>query len=142
MADNLTFESGTKTRDQEMNWADGKLCASLSVAILVCGLTGCATTPTTVSTHRTATWSPGAPDALTSEHYDLAVAAIGRRAKTDAQAALNLLRDDVLRMQTNAPDMMAALALLYGVSNAVDAADWEKARKGILELRASYGPRQ
>ena len=88
-----------------------------------------------------ATWSPGEPDALTREHYDLAVAAIDKRVKTDAQAALSLLRDDVLRMSTNATSMMAALALLYGVNNAVDAADWDKAREGIQELRTSYGPR-
>ncbi len=119
----------------------GRLFAALGVAILVMGLSGCATPPSAESTHRTATWSPGKPDALTTEHYQLAVAAIDKRAKTDAQAALNLLRDDVMRMSTSAPTMMAALALLYGVSNAVDAADWEKARKEILELRASYGPR-
>lgn len=50
-----------------------------------------------------------------------------------------MLRDDVSRMRTNAPSMMAAMALLYGVSNAVDAGDWDKARKRILELQASYG---
>lgn len=124
-----------------MNRADGQLCAMLGAALLVFCMAGCATSTTTASTPRTATWSPGEPDALTREHYDLAVAAIDRRAKTDAQAALNLLRDDVVRMRTNAPTMMSALALLYGVSNAVDAADWEKARAGILELRVSYGPR-
>lgn len=124
-----------------MNRVDGRLCAALGVAVLVLGLSGCATPPTAESTHRTATWSPGQPDAVTTQHYELAVAAINKRAKTDAQAALNLLRDDVMRMRTSAPTMMEALALLYGVSNAVDAADWENARTGILELRASYGPR-
>lgn len=124
-----------------MNRVDGTLCAALGVAMLVLGLTGCAAPPAAESTHRAATWSPGKPDALTTEHYQLAVVAIDKRAKTDAQAALNLLRDDVMRMSTSAPNMMAALALLYGVSNAVDAADWEKARHEILELRASYGPR-
>ena len=116
-----------------MNWLNGKLCALLSVAILVLGLAGCAATSTT------ATWSPGQPDAITTEHYNLLVAAIDKRAKTDAQAALHLLRDDVSRMRTNAPSMMAALALLYGVSNAVEAGDWEKARDGTLELKSSYG---
>jgi hypothetical protein len=35
--------------------------------------------------------------------------------------------------------MMAALARLYGVSNAVDKEDWDAARNGILELNQSYG---
>lgn len=116
-----------------MNWVNGKLCAMLSIAILVLCLAGCAATSTT------ATWNPGQPDAMTTEHYNLAVAAIDKRAKTDAQAALHLLRDDVSRMRTNAPSMMAALAVLYGVSNAVDAGDWEKARAGILGLKSTYG---
>jgi hypothetical protein len=42
-------------------------------------------------------------------------------------------------MRTNAPTMMAALARLYGVSNAVDKEDWDAARNGILELNQSYG---
>ena len=86
-----------------------------------------------------ATWNPGAPDALTTEHYDLAKAAIEAKSKHDAQAALYLLRSDIERMRTNAPTMMAALARLYGVSNAVDKEDWGAARNGILELKASYG---
>jgi hypothetical protein len=86
-----------------------------------------------------ATWNPGAPDALTTEHYDLAKAAIEAKSKHDAQAALYLLRSDIERMRTNAPTMMAALARLYGVSNAVDKEHWGAARNGILELKASYG---
>jgi hypothetical protein len=124
-----------------MNSVRGKLGALLGVAIVAFGLAACATAPLDGSTKVTATWSPGAPDALTSEHYQLTVAAIDKRAKTDAQAALNLLRDDVSRMRTNAPDMMSAMARLYGVSNAVDAGDWEKARVGIRELQAEYGHR-
>ncbi len=116
-----------------MNWVSGKLCALLSVAILVLGMAACAANSTT------AMWSPGQPDAMTTEHYNLVVAAIDKRAKTDAQAALHLLRDDVSRMRTNTPSKMAALAQLYGVSNEVDAGNWEKARAGILELSSSYG---
>ena len=128
-------------RELEMTWVCGKLCALLGVAIVVFGLAACTSTPSNGSTKITATWSPGAPDALTSEHYQLTVAAIDKRVKTDAQAALNLLRDDVSRMRTNAYDMMSAMARLYGVSNAVDAGDWEKARAGIRELQAEYGHR-
>ena len=116
-----------------MNWVGGKLCASLCVAVLVLGLAGCAATSTT------APWSPGQPDATTTEHYDLVVAAIDKRAKTDAQAALHLLRDDVSRMRANTPSKMAALARLYAVSNEVDAGNWEQARAGIVELSSSYG---
>jgi len=116
-----------------MDCLRGKLCALLSVAILVLGLAGCA------AMTNGSTWNPGEPDALTNEHYDLVVAAIDKHVRTDAQAALKLLGDDETRMQTNAPTMMAALARLYGVGNAVDAGDWEKARTGILELKASYG---
>lgn len=124
-----------------MNCVNGRLYMLLGVALIAVGVSGCATTPATGSTRITATWSPGEPDAITSEHYNLAVGAIDKRVKTDAQAALNLLRDDASRMRTNAPDMMAALARLYGVSNAVDAADWEKARSGIMELHNEYGHR-
>jgi hypothetical protein len=85
------------------------------------------------------TWDPGAPDALTNQHYDLAKAAIDKKSKLDAQAALHLLRVDIQRMRTNAETMMAAMARVYGVSNAVDKEDWGAANKGILELKASYG---
>jgi hypothetical protein len=120
-------------RERNMIWMNWKLCAVLSFAILVNGLAGCASTATT------AMWDPGKPDAMTNEHYDLAVTAITKRAKTDAQAALHMLRDDASRMRTNASTMMAALAVLYGVNNAVDAGDWDKARTGILELKSKYG---
>lgn len=128
-------------RRQDMDSLIGRFSALLSVAVLVVGLTACTSTPSSGSAKVTATWSPGAPDALTSEHYQLAVAAIDKRVKTDAQAALNLLRDDVTRLRTNSYDMMSAMARLYGVSNAVDAGDWEKARAGIRELQAEYGHR-
>jgi hypothetical protein len=124
-----------------VNSIRGKLVALLSAAIVVPGLAACTSTPSNESTKTTATWSPGAPDALTTEHYQLAVAAIDKRAQTDAQAALNLLRDDASRLRTNAYDMMSSMSRLYGVSNAIDAGDWDKARAGIRELQAEYGRR-
>jgi hypothetical protein len=108
----------------------GRLSVLLSAAALAVGLLGCSSIQT---------WDPGAPDALTTEHYDLTKAAIDAKSKLDAQAALQLLRADVQRMRTNAQTMMAALARLYGVSNAVDREDWSAARNGILELDRSYG---
>ena len=100
----------------------------LSAAALVVGLLGCSTTRT---------WEPGAPDAATAEHYSLALAAIDARAKADAQAALYLLRTDILRMRTNTLEMQAALARVYAVTNAVDKEDWGTARKGVEALAAS-----
>lgn len=131
--------AATSSGGEVKNRINRQLGALLCAAMLAFSVAGCATAPTGGSTPGTTSWSPGAPDALTSEHYQLAVAAIDKRSKTDAQAALHMLRDDVSRMRTNAPSMMAALALLYGVSNAVDAGDWDKARMRILELQASYG---
>jgi len=57
----------------------------------------------------------------------------------DAQAALYLLRSDVLRMATDSLTMRAALANLYGVTNAVDKEDWDKAHSRLLELKGNYG---
>ena len=76
---------------------------------------------------------------MTAEHYALALQAIDAKAKADAQAALYLLRADVLRMQTNTAEMQLALARLYRVSNAVDKEDWATARNGLDVLAASYG---
>jgi len=73
------------------------------------------------------------------EHYSLASAAINARAKDAAQAALYLLRGDMTRMRTNSLQMQAALARIYGVTNAVDKEDWGAARTGIDALKASYG---
>ena len=115
-----------------MTWTRGTLSVWLIVVAFALGLLGCTSI---------ATWDPGAPDALTVEHYDLALAAIEAKSKPDAQAALDLLRSDIQRMRTNSPTMMAALARVYGVTNAVDREDWGAARDGILELRASYGRR-
>jgi len=113
-----------------MTWTRRRLSVLVSAAALIVGLLGCSTTPT---------WDPGAPDASAAEHYSLALAAIDARAKPDAQAALYLLRTDVMRMRTNAVEMQLALARLYTVTNAVDKEDWGTARKAIDVLRANYG---
>lgn len=113
-----------------MNSIGRRLSASLVAAALVIGLPGCSSTPT---------WNPGAPDALTAEHYSLAMSAIDAKAKQDAQAALYLLRNDVTRLRTNGVEMQLALARIYGVTNAVDKDDWGTARKGLEALAASYG---
>ncbi|MGB8435518.1 MAG: hypothetical protein WCE38_14765 [Burkholderiales bacterium] len=102
----------------------------LATTALVAGLLGCSSTPT---------WDPGAPDAMTAEHYSLALSAIDVKAKQDAQAALYLLRNDVTRMRTNSVEMQLALAHIYGVTNAVDKEDWGAARKGLEALAARYG---
>jgi hypothetical protein len=102
----------------------------LGSSALVAVLLGCSSTPT---------WVPGAPDAMTAEHYALVQQAIEAKAKADAQAALYLLRADVLRMQTNTAEMQLALARLYRVSNAVDKEDWATARNGLDVLATSYG---
>ena len=102
----------------------------LGAAVLLVGLLGCSSTPT---------WDPGAPDAMTAEHFALAQKAIDAKSKHDAQAALYLLRTDVMRMRTNIADMQIALAGLYAVTNAVDKEDWAAARPALQTLRANYG---
>jgi len=113
-----------------MTWIVRRVHVLLGTVALVAGLVGCSSTPT---------WEPGAPDALTAEHYALALSAIDARVKPDAQAALYLLRADVTRMRTNAPEMQVALARLYAVTNAVDKEDWAAARTYMDMIRASYG---
>ena len=103
----------------------------LNVALIAVGLVGCVSA--------SPTWSPGAPDAPTVEHYTLAMKAIEAKSQYDAQAAFYLLRSDVMRMRTNIVHLQAALAILYSVSNAVDKEDWATAQRGALALQASYG---
>ena len=100
-----------------------------AVALLV-GLFGCSSTPT---------WEPGAPDAMTAEHYALAQKAIDAKSLHDAQAALYLLRADVMRMRTNVVEAQIALAALYAVTNAVNKEDWAAARPALETLRVNYG---
>ena len=102
----------------------------LVAAALLVGLLGCSSTPT---------WDPGAPDAMTAEHYALTQKAIDAKSRPDAQAALYLLRTDVMRMRTNAVEMQVALARLYGVANAVDKEDWNAARAALQTLATNYG---
>ncbi len=68
----------------------GEALRLASAAALAVGLLGCTSIPT---------WNPGAPDALTHEHYDLANAAIEAKSKLDAQAAQALV---ALRHRTDA----------------------------------------
>src|SRR5208282_2265554 len=91
------------------------ICLVVAV-IAINSLLGCATSAPT--------WSPGAPDETTAEHYISAVQAIDQKNQADAQAAFYLLRSDVMRMRTNIVHMQSALATLYSVSNAVDKEDW------------------
>ena len=123
---------GNKPRRKEIKVNSKRRAISvvLGSSALLSVLLGCSSTPT---------WVPGAPDAMTAEHYALVVQAIDAKAKADAQAALYLLRADVLRMQTNTAEMQLALARLYRVSNAVDKEDWATARNGLDVLAASYG---
>ena len=111
----------------------GRFWSLVASAWLVASLFGCA------STTPIETWNPGAADALTVQHYAQAHSAIEAKAKLDAQAAMYLLRSDVLRMRTNSLSMQAAAASLYGVSNAVDREDWGDALKLLQALKATYG---
>ena len=72
---------------------------------------------------------------MTADHYALAKTAIEAKNEHDAQAALYLLRSDILRMATDSLTMQAALANLYGVTNAVDKEDWDKAHSRLLGLK-------
>jgi hypothetical protein len=103
------------------------------VGILGLLLIGCATT---------AGWSPGEPDEATIEHYALAQSAIAAKSIDDAQAALYLLRSDINRMRTSAPELMAALARVYEVNRAIERGDWEAARVRLEDLRVNYGRRR
>ena len=102
----------------------------LGALALLVGLFGCSSTPT---------WEPGAPDAMTAEHYALTQKAIDAKSKQDAQAALYLLRADVMRMRTNTVEMQIALASLYTVTNAVDKEDWTAASTALHTLGTTYG---
>lgn len=107
-----------------------RLVMLAAMMVLTAGSVGCSTAPT---------WDPGAPDALTVEHYTLAQNAIDAKRLQDAQGALYLLRNDVTRMRTNAAEMQLALSRLYVVTNAVDKQDWTEARKALEVLRTQYG---
>jgi hypothetical protein len=115
---------------QKMAWNSLRCAAWFSPAILIVGLVGC---------NSVQRWDPGAPDALTVDHYGLAVAAIEAKSQQDAQAAFYLLRADVLRMRANTLSVQAALAQLYRASNQVDREDWVAARNSTFALKGAYG---
>jgi ABC-type uncharacterized transport system auxiliary subunit len=117
-------------RESKVNSQRRAISVVLGSSALVAVLLGCGSAPT---------WVPGAPDATTAEHYALVQQAIDARAKADAQAALYLLRADVLRMRTNTAEMQLALSRLYRATNAVDKEDWATARNALDLLGASYG---
>lgn len=104
--------------------------ASFGAAVIAVGLLGCTTTPM---------WDPGAPDALTKEHYDLVRAAIEAKSQIDAEAAFYLLRSDALRLRTNTLAVQAALVSLYRASGQVERGDWDAALNNVLALKATYG---
>jgi len=109
----------------------------LGSAILAIGLLGCTAAPG--GDPGATRWDPGAPDALTVEHYGMAMAAIEAKSKNDAQAAFYLLRSDVLRMRTNTLQVQAALAQLYKASNQVDREDWAAALNITHALKIAFG---
>lgn len=84
-------------------------------------------------------WDPGAPDAMTVEHYALAKAAIDAHAMPEAQAAFYLLRSDVLRMRTNTLALQGALARLYRASNDLEKQDWSAANSRLMALQRDFG---
>ncbi len=65
--------------------------------------------------------------------------AIPAKSKADAQAAIYLLQNDALRMETNTLSQAKAIARLYDVFNAVGAEGWVKAQSILVELSATYG---
>jgi hypothetical protein len=115
---------------QNLAWNSLRCTARISLAILILGLFGC---------NSVQGWDPGAPDALTAEHYRLAIVAVEGKSQQDAQAAFYLPRTDVLRMRTNTLSLQAALAQLYRASNQVDREDWVAARNSTLALKSAYG---
>jgi hypothetical protein len=64
--------------------------------------------------------------------------AIKAKSQPDAQAALSLLRSDILRAHTNSLSVEGALVILRRAGSAVDQGDWETAQARVLELKAAY----
>lgn len=101
-----------------------------SAAVLTLGLLGCASTPG---------WKPGQPDDSTTQHYQLALTAIEAKDEKNAEAALQLLSDDVTRMETNTVTQAGAHSALTGVLHEVSHQKWDQARTSLLKWNASYG---
>ena len=120
-----------------MNRTDVRSYSSVSIVILfsVCTLIalileGCATTP--------ATTGPGTPDIIQSQHYELVKTAIEAKSKTEALAALALLKSDVSRWRINSAVIMKAFVDLSAITDTVDDEDWVMANKLFEELTTTY----
>jgi hypothetical protein len=118
--------------EAKMTSTSAKLFVLISAAVLVVGLLGCASGPT---------WKPGAPDAPTVQHYDLAKSAVAAKSKTNAQAAVYLLQNDVMRMETNSLTQETVLARLFELINYIQAEDWAKASEHLQLGYTEFGPR-
>ncbi len=113
-----------------MTWTPERHPAPLTAVVLISGLLGCASTPG---------WKPGQPDASTTQHYQLAMTAIEAKDQNNANAALQLLSDDITRMETNTLTQAEAQSELSGVSHALRHQEWDEARARLLKWHANYG---
>jgi len=107
-------------------------CVLVSTAGLVVSLLGCASG---------STWKPGAPDATTVQHFDLAKTAVAAKSKNNAQAAVYLLQNDVLRMETHILTQQAVLARLFELINYIQTEDWAKASEHLQLGWTEFGTR-
>ena len=107
-----------------------KLHSLALVIVAALLIAGCATT---------SSWDPGYPDAATIEAYELAKKAVKEKKREDAQAALRLLSDNVLRLRVDTLSLQASLARIYGIENAVNAGDWDKALSRLKAGQARWG---
>jgi len=107
-----------------------KMYPLFSAAIVAIGFFGCTSD---------LTWTPGRPDERTVDVYRAAMVAIEAKSKIDAQAALQLLRNDVTRMNADTATIQKKLAGLDAVSDAVNREDWDAARNRLLALKSSSG---
>jgi len=112
-------------------------CSSVSILVflfvytlIALTLEGCATTP--------ATTGPGTPDMIQSQHYDMVKTAIEAKSKTEALAALALLKSDVSRWRINSAVIMKAFVDLSAITDAVDDEDWVTANNLFKELTTAY----
>jgi hypothetical protein len=104
-----------------------------SAALVILGVSGCATTAADK-----ATTGPGTPDATQLQHYEMLKSAIEAKSKNDALAALALLQSDVSRWQTNVLIVVNAMVDQAALTDVVAREDWASANKRFLELTAKY----
>jgi hypothetical protein len=103
----------------------------LSIAFLISGFTGCASTaPTT---------GAGTPDSVQLQHYEMLKSAIEAKSKNDALAALALLDADVARWRETWTIIASAMYEQAALTDAVNAEDWPLATKLFNNLKAKYG---